>query len=697
VEELDQLAELYGVQTSYYEVSGKLVQASPEALTQVLGAFGSGVSQPNDAADALRARRQFLADRWIEPVNVLWDDRHPQIFVHVPAARASVPAKCTLTWETGETADWSLDLAQLPDSQPGHVDEYGRVRRLLSFLGPLPLGYQKFTIEWDGKSVETTLISAPVRAFDPPVQGKRCWGVFVPLYALQSERSWGVGDFSDLEALHDWVASQGGDMVATLPLLTTFLDQPFEPGPYSPASRLFWNELYLDVLRIPEFGRCPRAQELVRSAEFQKELADLRSLEFVDYRRQISLKKRVLVELSRCFFSSPGQGQKGFDEFARKQPYLEDYATFRAVGDKLRTGWPAWPEKLRDGNLSPGDYDDDAKRYHLYAQWQADCQLQHLAAKSRAAGLGLYVDLPLGVNPDSYDVWRKRDCFASGFSAGAPPDPFFSKGQSWGFPPLHPERIRDEAYRYVRAYVHHHLRLAGVLRIDHMMGLHRLFWIPPGMEARDGVYVRYRADELYAVFNVESHRHRSVLVGEDLGTVPPEVPEAMKLHNVRRMYVLQFMLRPDPANAIASPSPGSFANINTHDLPAFAAFWNGSDLEDLVKLGALDRAAADREFSQRRERLQALVQFLHSRGRLRQDAGPLAVLKQCLSILSADSASAVLANLEDLWLETRPQNIPGTWQERPNWRRKARHSLETIKQMPEVLAILAEMDRAAKS
>src|SRR5262249_40220946 len=160
------------------------------------------------------------------------------------------------------------------------------------------------------------------------------------------------------------------------------------------------------------------------------------------------------------------------------------------------------------------------------------------------------------------------------------------------------------------------------------------------------------------------------------GTVPPEVPAAMAQHNIRRMYVLQFMLRPDPGNPIETPSAGSFANINTHDLPTFAAFWNGADLEDLVSLGALYRAAAAHEVAERRQRLQALVQFLQSRGRVGQDTAPLAVLRECLAILCADSASAVLVNLEDLWLETRPQNIPGTWHERPNWRRKMRHSLE---------------------
>ena len=216
------------------------------------------------------------------------------------------------------------------------------------------------------------------------------------------------------------------------------------------------------------------------------------------------------------------------------------------------------------------------------------------------------------------------------------------------------------------------------------------------MDPREGVYVRYNAEELYAIFCLESHRHRSILVGEDLGTVPPEVPEAMHIHNVHRIYVLQFMLQPNPHDAIQPAFPGSFANVNTHDLPPFAAFWSGLDIEDRVDLGTLDRSAAENEHRQRQAALQALVQFLKQNGRLQDDTGPLAVLKACLSILCNGPASAVLANLEDFWLETKTQNVPGTWHERPNWQRKARYSLEAIKRMPEVLAILNEMNRAAQ-
>jgi 4-alpha-glucanotransferase len=233
--------------------------------------------------------------------------------------------------------------------------------------------------------------------------------------------------------------------------------------------------------------------------------------------------------------------------------------------------------------------------------------------------------------------------------------------------------------------VRHHLRLAGVLRIDHMMGFHRLFWIPHGFGARDGVYVKYPADELYAVFSLESHRHRSILIGEDLGTVPPEVRPAMALHNINRMYVMQYELQPQYQNALTPVYPDCIAVLNTHDMPPFAAWWQGLDIDERVKLGILDPGIAEDERKRRRSMLDALIQTLQRQGRLRGPVEPRAVLRACLAHLCDGAAQLVLANLEDLWLETESQNVPGTWRERPNWRRRARHSLEAMSRSTEVL------------
>jgi 4-alpha-glucanotransferase len=435
---------------------------------------------------------------------------------------------------------------------------------------------------------------------------------------------------------------------------------------------------------------------LLKGPQFLQEVRELQSESLVDYRRQMALKRRVLEELARAFFAKPSPRMDSLHSFVAAHPQVEDYARFRAVGERRRAPWPAWPSPLRDGVIREGDYDEEVKRYHLYVQWQADEQLQAIAAKARGAGPGFYLDLPLGVNPDSYDVWRQRGLFATGMAAGSPPDPFFAGGQNWGFPPLHPQQIRQDGYRYVSAYLRHHLRLAGVLRIDHMMGFHRLFWVPQGCGAREGVYVKYPAEELYAVFSLESHRHRSILIGEDLGTVPEEVRPAMARHNINRMYVMQYELQPQYQNALTPVYPDCIAVLNTHDMPPFFAWWQGLDIEERVSLGILNPAIAEEERKKRRQMLDALIQALQRQGRLRGPVEPKAVLWASLAHLCEGAAQLVLHNLEDLWLETQSQNVPGTWRERPNWGLKARYSLEEMGRTPEVLDVLRQIDRLVK-
>jgi 4-alpha-glucanotransferase len=315
-----------------------------------------------------------------------------------------------------------------------------------------------------------------------------------------------------------------------------------------------------------------------------------------------------------------------------------------------------------------------------------------VATHSKAAGVQLYLDLPLGVHPDGYDVWRERNAFCLGAAAGAPPDLFFTKGQNWGFPPLHPEAIRTQGYRYVIAYLRHQLQYAGLLRIDHVMGLHRLFCIPQGIEAKDGVYIRYAADELYAIVNLESHRQQTGIIGENLGTVPSYVNRKMARHHLHRMYVLQYALGPDQQQPLQPVPAETVASLNTHDMPTFAAFWDGLDITDRQDLGLLDQTGADEEQRQRETLKAALKQYLESLGWLQDLTGDGSdVYAACLRYLAASPAQTVLVNLEDIWGETNPQNVPGTAAERPNWRRKSRFGFEQFRDLPLVLDRLQEL------
>ncbi|HLX10895.1 MAG TPA: 4-alpha-glucanotransferase [Thermoanaerobaculia bacterium] len=696
--DLRQLAALYGVEPGYHDIYGRHVEASTESLLAAASALAGPFEGMEDVAEALAARRAELAARLIEPVLVAWDGHLGEIELRLPGAAGGGgggggAVACHLDLESGERRAWTWDLDCLPATAPE--------RRRLALPEALPPGYHHLEVKLGGRSARALVIAAPVRAFAG--DGRPLWGVFLPLYALRGERSWGAGDLTDLAALAAWTARLGGGVVATLPLLATFLDMPCDPSPYAPVSRRFWNELYLDPQQLPEAHLCPAARRLLESSELQAEMRALAALPLVDYPRLAMLKRRVLDEMVAWSFTNPGPRHHDLERFVAARPELADYAAFRAVGDRRGESWQAWPERLRAGSLAPADYDLEDYRYHLWVQWAMEQQMEQVSRQARGGGpegggdaapRGLYLDMPLGVHGSAYDVWRERDLFADGATAGAPPDSLFTRGQDWGFPPLRPERQRERGYDYLIASLRHHLRHAGVLRLDHVMQLHRLFWVPRGLGPAGGVYVRYPHEELYAVLALESHRHQAMIVGENLGTVPPEVNAAMARHGVLGMYVMQYELAPG-GGLQHEPAPASVACLNTHDMPTFRGFWEGRDVDELQALGLLDEREAREERERREAQRRQLVAAAARQGGVAAGSGDLypRVLHGCLEHLAAGPARMVLVNLEDLWQETEPQNVPGTTSQRPNWRRKARLTCAEMTSRPEVVETLARLDR----
>ena len=697
---LHELARLYGVQTAYYNGLHQRRAASVDTLLSILKALGAPLEKPADASSALRERQKELWQNILEPVTVAWNGNLSSLSLRLPSSLAEVKLVCHLTMENGERREWSYHTSDLKTLEATEIEGTIYHVKELHLKDILPSGYHRLSLRLKGETAETLVISAPAKFYCPPeAETYRRWGVFAPLYALIGVKGWGSGDLSDLQKLVSWVGDMGGNIVGMLPLLASFLDGNTDPSPYIPASRLLWNEFYLDIISVPELKKCPKAQALLASASFQKEIETLRSAPQVDYHGIMIKKRQVLEELCRCLFAIPSKRRDALLRFIKTNPVVEDYACFRAARERHGPSWQAWPRPLSNGVVGEGDYDEEAKRYYLYTQWLIQEQVERLLKTSQASNVTLYLDLPLGIHPDGYDVWRERDAFLSGISAGAPPDAVFTKGQNWGFPPLHPERIRKQGYRHFIAYLRHHLKSAGVLRIDHVMGLHRLFCIPEGMSASEGTYMRYHPDELYAILSLESHRSRTVIVGEDLGTVPPYVRPAMKKHGMYRMYVMHYELASAGTGKILKPVPGnSIASLNTHDMFPFAAVWNGTDIEQRAALGILDKDVAHLERRLWEERKRALVRLLKKEGFLdRTQTSAEAVLRACLAFLSASDAAMVLVNLEDLWLETRPQNIPSTTDDvYPNWRNKARHRLDEFCQMPRVVDTLRMVDRTRR-
>jgi 4-alpha-glucanotransferase len=683
--DLRELARLYGVETEYRDLGGVLRQASPEALLAVLAALEAPLDEGEPEAsvgEALAARRRELAGRLVEPAVAAWSGRG-EAPLRLDGAGA---VEVVLRLEDGTERAFRADAGALAPLPPGPE---GTASRALPLSG-LPPGYHRLVVRAGGREGEALVVSAPERAWGG--DGERLWGVSLPLYALRTAASWGAGDFTDLRRLADWSAGLGGGVVGTLPLLAAFLDQPFEPSPYGPASRLFWNELYVDPRALPEVAECLGVQRLLESPDFRAQVDAARASELVDYEQVITLKRRVLEDLAACFFSGGDERRTRLERFVRERPELATWAAFRAVGDRRGEPWQCWPARLSDGKLAPADYDPEDYRYHLWVQWAAAEQIGALAAEARRRGPGLYLDLPVGVHGSAYDVWRERDLFARDAAAGAPPDSFFTKGQDWGCPPLKPEALREQGYAYFIACLRHYLAHAGVLRIDHVMQLHRLFWVPREMEAKEGVYVRYPAEELFAVLCLESNRHQALIVGENLGTVPPEVNAALERHGVLGMYVLQYELAPGAPGLARTPPEAVAASLNTHDMPPFKAFWEGLDIADRHELGLLDEEQTRQELERLVELRRQLMDLVRRRSGDGREPGYGDVLRGLLEHLAASPARLLLVNLEDLWGETRPQNVPGTSDERPNWRRKARLAFEELSADPEIAGLLRRID-----
>ena len=521
-------------------------------------------------------------------------------------------------------------------------------------------------------------------------------GLFAPTYSLRSQKDLGAGGFHELSRLVDFVQKSGGQVVGTLPLMASFLDELFQPSPYVPVSKLFWNEMFLDLESIAYIQNSAAAKAKLESLELKAEATRLKTLAHVDYKAYAKLHRSVLEILAQEAFETNSTIRAEIESRIATHPRLADYARFRAVTETLRASWHTWPDRMRDGNIQEGDYNPSSFRYHVYAQYWAEKQLGELGERARAAGAGLYLDLPLGVHPDGYDAWREKSCFLGGVSTGAPPDGLAPEGQDWGFRPLHPESIRQDRYRYFIDSVRQQIKNAGVLRIDHVMGMHRVYCVPWEIGAREGIYVKYRADEIWAILTLESARHKTMLVGEDLGTVPPEVREAMQRHDVQRMYVMQFEMRHERHQAVTAPFANSVASMNTHDTPTFAGFWNEQDIGDRLSLGHMTQQQADWARGERGSLRRSVAGYLQDKAYSEPNADQnnpdqANVYAGATRFLAQSASRMALYNIEDLWLETEPQNVPGTSHERPNWQRKVALNLEEVEAMPKVKDILAKV------
>jgi 4-alpha-glucanotransferase len=653
------LARAMGVATRYTDGLGRRVVVAPETLVRVCAAVGAPVTRPGDAADALRAVRANLHAGLVPPVIVAWDGNLTPLALkdggRGGGGGASQGRGVGGAWPrpAGAPRPTSGDVVlQLEDGEVFPLERHGPELRASR---PLPPGYHLLTVEAHGRVETSTVISAPVQAWRRP-DSQRSWGVGTHLAALRSMRSRSVGDLRDLESLCHWVRDRGGDLVTVLPLLPTFNTEWPEPSPYSAVSRLFWSELVLDLGDAHRPAPPPPTLDVTR--------AD--------------------AEVRAALAGHPAPPLSELDE------ELVRYARFRGAQARLGRNWRDWPPAARAGTLTADQVDPEEENFHLVAQTMARRQLRDLRQRLDQDGFRLGLDLAVGGHPDGYDPWSRQTLYGEAMSVGAPPDQGFPSGQDWGFSPVLPGVSRREGHRYLAASIAHQAGLAGVLRVDHIMAWTRLYWIPHGFGLHDGTYVSYPAEELFAVLTLESNRNRCEVVGENLGTVPPEIGEALPRHRIWGMYLAMFQASAGPD--VAAPTAVDMALVGSHDTPTFAGWLQGNDIADRVQCGLLAESAVPAVREERARATRWLAEHLRT-----SVEDPRAFLGELLEWLGRSDSPLVVPWLEDLWLEGVAVNLPGTRSSvRPNWQRPMRRLLDEIFSDPEMDGLVRRLDRARK-
>jgi 4-alpha-glucanotransferase len=681
------IAALLGIETRHTDALGIEHHPDGETLAAMVAAFGLP-PEPDKAAEALADIRR-AAPLGLDPLYVVAQEAP---VVPLPLAPASARLDWRIDFEAGGHAEGSWHLAD------------GAFR----LQGAVPLGYHRLQFSAGGQNAATGVAVTPPACHLPPglQPGGHCWGLTAQLYSLRSDANWGMGDFSDLARLGRAAGELGAATVGINPLHALFASEPRHASPYSPSSRVELDYLYIDPSAVPGFAEDPAIRGLISDTT----LAAARDAELVDHAAVAALKRPVLEALYRRFrdhdLRAGGESGVGaaFREFQRLggRP-LTAFATFEALHERFNGNggqfrWHDWPAELQDPN-SPAVVEFAAEHgerveFFQFLQWQADSQLGAAAAVGRASGLslGLYRDLAVGVNPQGAEAWADQGLVVPGMGIGAPPDPLSRAGQDWGLAPVNPLALRRRGFQPFIAALRANMRHAGVLRIDHVMSLQRLYWVPAGRSAVAGAYVRYPFAELLRLVTLESQRQQCAVIGEDLGTVPSGFRETMQAANLLSYRVVMFERRWD-ANFIPPHEyvPLAAASAATHDLPTLRGFWLGRDIAWRQKLALYpDAAAEEADLSDRHRDRWQLLEALAREGLmaahrfpefLPQDAAPVYTAElgeAVLAFLARSRARLMLVQIEDVAGEPEQANLPGTSDAHPNWRRRLSAKLDDI-------------------
>lgn len=688
---------------SYVDMSGHTVSTRDDTREALLSALGFDVSTEVGVQRELERREAVRRVHVVDTVAVVAanDRKAMRLEVRLPgeAERLSPEYELTVRLESGE----EIVSEAAAETRRGSTVWLTLPERLETGYHDIEL---RITAVGGEYVTRQRRIVHPGRCRDvsAALGEKRAFGIWANLYSVRSERNLGVGDLTDLTRLVDWVNECGGEFVGINPL-HSLENRGGAISPYRPTSRLYGNEIYLDVTVIPELQRCEAAKEMLASAEGSGELDALRATSHVDYERVAALKHSVLRKLYDTLRNSENSWsssrKRQFAEYKRREgKSLVAYATFKALeGHLLEKGKPAqwreWPGELQRPK-APGVAEfrwanETEIDFHCFVQFELDRQLGAVASRaSSKMAVGIYGDLALGSDPEGADAWAWQDVLVPGVSIGAPPDDFATEGQDWGLPPLAPEALHDSGYEYWIALLRANLRHAGALRLDHVMGLFRQFWIPESQPASTGTYMKFPAADLLGILALESSRHNAVIVGEDLGTVPRGLPGIMARWGVLSSGVLYFernrrgAFRPSHAY-----SKRALVTANTHDLVPIAGHGKGRDLElrrdagEYREPGAYDDALRHREEDRAELRRRLKMDGLLPDDSEEEDAA--ALTRAAYTFLARTPAPLVGVSLDDLALEEEPVNLPGISSAgHPSWSRKMSKTIEGLQEDEQV-------------
>lgn len=659
---LRRLARAAGVADTY-EASGRIHHAPDATLRAALSELGHPADDAPTALASLRRLRRQAWTRPVDPVAVVWRSPRAAPTRVTVSATTGADLRLTLTLEDGTTAP-------LPAPTWGGTVEVdgARGRGAVTLPDVLPLGYHRLRVDDGVVAGDCTVIVAPDRA--PALGDRRTWGWMLQAYAVRSSASWGQGEYTDVAALAEWSAGRGADFVVINPVHATAPVVPQQPSPYSPTSRRFASPLYLHVPDVPAFAAL--------DADTRAELTALPPSLAPDSARidrdEIWRTKRAV--LRRLFGRRDTAARAELDAYrADRGTALERFATFSALAEVHGLPFQQWPAGLTDPRTDEvaawAREHDEEVAFHAWLQLLCERQLTDAQRRATDAGmqLGVIHDLAIGVDPGGADVWALPDEFARSMSAGAPPDAFNRQGQNWGMPPPLPGPMRERGFATQRELLGASLRAGGGLRIDHILGLSRLFWIPRDADPTEGTYVRYPAEERFAVLTLEAHRAGAVVIGEDLGTPDARIRDLMRRRGVAGSAVLWFEIE-DGGRRPASRYPRSaLASVTTHDLPTATGWWDGSTVDRRDRLGLLDESRAEADARLAAEQASMLA-LLRAHGCLdeRDDDPVRARVLAMHRFLASTPAAMVAGALWDAVGDPRPPNVPGTVDEHPNWR-----------------------------